>query len=233
MSAICWSFACHPNTFPHLNSVSAEYPGRVRQFLRSRFGPIPILFWQGFSGNINPYRIAPSAGSEPEPPSEFVSPTVAQWEGWAGSLSDAVQVAVATAGKPVVGPVTCQVRSLQVSELGLHSDKRLTYRKIAFGEDLAICGFSAEVAVEYVGRLRAALPGATVIPIGCIDDVFGYLPVDEMIDGGGYEVQGFLRRFGLSGKFRRDISETVERRLILVTDRGSAAACAGSVDQAV
>ncbi len=231
--AVCWSFSCHPNTFPHLNSVSAEYPGRVRQFLRSRYGPIPILFWQGFSGNINPYRIARGDNGAADPPSEFVAPTLAQWEKWASSVADAVQAALQAPGKSVGGPVVCQMRSLDVRELGLQSEKRLIYRKIAFGDSPVLCSFSAEVAVEYVGRLRAALPGAMVIPIGCADSVFGYLPVDEMIGDGGYEVRGFLRRFGLGGKFRRDISETVERRLLLAPEAAAVAVGGGqSVDVA-
>jgi len=213
--AVCWSFACHPNTYPQIDSVSAEYPGRVRQLLRKRFGPIPVLFWQGFSGNINPYRIVQLGGRQNERRSEFVRPTLSQWERWTETLADAVQLSISTAGKPVHGPVGCQMQSMEVRELGLDSSKLLIYRKVDFGGTLVICGLSAEVAVEYVGRLRAALPPATVIPVGCTDDVFGYLPVDDMIAGGGYEVKGFLRRFGLGGRFRRDICEVVERRLIL------------------
>lgn len=217
VAAIGWSYACHPNTFPSFDVVSAEYPGRVRQFLRRRFGPIPVLFWQGFSGNINPYRNAESGGELAHPPA-FVAATMSQWERWAESLSEAVQQTVSTAGRPIGGRITCQVRSMSVRELGLRSDKRLTYQQVALGRDLAVCALSAEVAVEYVDRLRAALPCAAIIPVGCAEDVFGYLPVDEMISGGGYEVRGFLRRFGLRGKFRRDVGGIVERRLLARED---------------
>lgn len=215
--AICWSYACHPNALPCIDSVSAEYPGRVRQFLRSRFGPVPVLFWQGFSGNINPYRIAqrPATGDHILP--QFVTPTLSEWESWADSLAQAVHLAVSTPGTPVAGPAACQVRSMDVSELGLRSNRQLVYRQISFGGDLVVCGLSAEVAVEYVGRLRAVLRPGKIIPVGCTDEVFGYLPVDEMIGDGGYEVRGFLRRFGLSGRFRRDVCATVERRLFLAS----------------
>ena len=219
VAAICWSFACHPNAFPRIDSVSAEYPGRVRRFLRERVGPVPVLFWQGFSGNINPYRNAEDGGDEIAYPSEFVAATMSQWERWAESLSEAAQLAVSTAGRPIGGPIVCQIRSIGVRELGLRSDKRLTYQKVAFGSDLAVCALSAEVAVEYVERLRALLPSAAIIPVGCAEGVFGYLPVDEMIGGGGYEVRGFLRRFGLRGRFRRDVGGIVERRLLAPDDR--------------
>lgn len=223
VGAICWSFACHPNTFPGIDSVSAEYPGRVRQFLRGRFGPIPVLFWQGFSGNINPYRMIESGANGVAQSSQFVAPTLSQWERWADSLAEVVRRTVATEGSKISGPVVCQVRSMSVRELGLRSDKRLTYQSISLGTDVVVCGLSAEVAVEYVDQLRAALPPTAVIPVGCIGDVFGYLPVDEMIGGGGYEVRGFLQRFGLSGRYRRDICGVVKRRLLAPAsdDRGS------------
>jgi hypothetical protein len=219
LGAICWAFACHPNTFPQIDSVSAEYPGRVRQLLRKQFGPIPVLFWQGFSGNINPYRTSSGAGREDGQRPRFVAQTISQWQEWADSLAEKVRLAVATPGRPVDGPVVGEVRSLGVRELGLRSDKQLTCQKISFGSGLVICGLSAEVAVEYVARLRAVLPSRVVIPVGCTEDVFGYLPVDEMIGGGGYEVRGFLRRFGLRGRFHRDVAGIVERRL-LVPDGG-------------
>lgn len=216
--AICWSYACHPNALPLIDSVSAEYPGRVRQVLRRRFGPIPVLFWQGFSGNINPYRMIKDSATESDARPKLAPPTLSQWESWAGSLSQAVQLAVSSPGTPIGGPVVSQMRSMELSELGLRSDKQLVHRQISFGGDLVICGFSAEVAVEYVGRLHAILPSAKVIPVSCTDSVFGYLPVDEMIGGGGYEVRGFLRRFGLSGRFRPDVCAVVERRLLLSPD---------------
>lgn len=220
MRAICWSFACHPNTFPRIDSVSAEYPGHVRRVLQGSFGPIPVLFWQGFSGNINP-RLVRKAAGDPTRRSEFVRPTLPQWENWAQSLGEAVQRTVANAGELIGGPVDCQMRSIELRELGLRSDKRLTYRQISFGEDLAICGLSAEVAVEYGARLSAIVPAAKVIPVGCTEEVFGYLPVDEMIGDGGYEVRGFLRRFGLSGRLRRDICGIVERRLLAPRNESS------------
>jgi hypothetical protein len=60
-------------------------------------------------------------------------------------------------------------------------------------------------------RLRAP---ASVIPVGCVGDVFGYLPTSEMVPQGGYEAQGFLPRFGLGGSFTSDVGAIVERKLL-------------------
>src|SRR5580700_10692394 len=52
--AVCWCYACHPVGYPLLNEVTAEYPGVVRSTMRSTLGNIPVIFWQGFSGNTAP-----------------------------------------------------------------------------------------------------------------------------------------------------------------------------------
>jgi hypothetical protein len=53
-----------------------------------------------------------------------------------------------------------------------------------------------------------------VIPVGCVGDVFGYLPVDTMVREGGYEARGFVRRFGLRGKFVPNVTAIVTQRLL-------------------
>ncbi len=212
--AIGWSYACHPNTFPEIDSVSAEYPGRVREALREQTSDIPILFWQGFSGNINPYGYASGEGGGNRSPSQFFAPSAGEWSDWCDRLAHAVDRVITEPGRAVLGPIECGLRSLDISELGLKSRKQLVCRTISFGGDLAICGLSAEVVVEYVALARAALPATSVIPVSCIEDVFGYLPVGDMVSQGGYEADGFMKRFGLRGRFRRDVHEIVSKRLL-------------------
>ncbi len=221
IAAVCWGFACHPNTFPELDCVSAEYPGRVRRRLRERFGAIPVIFWQGFSGDVNPYR---AVGAQQAPQARlprFVPPTRVEWEDWADSLAERVCALVDGSDRPIGGPITGERRAMPLTELGLRSEKRLTRQTIYLGDNLAIVGMSAEVASGYLDRMRRRLEATDVIPVGCTDEVFGYLPVDEMIPYGGYEVRGFLRRFGLRGRFRRDVATVVERRLFPPDGRAS------------
>src|ERR1700719_2493838 len=61
-SAVIWNYACHPTDFPGFLQVSAEYPGIVRSRLRSQLGDIPVLFLQGFSGDVRPPFSGRSAG---------------------------------------------------------------------------------------------------------------------------------------------------------------------------
>lgn len=203
--ALCWSYACHPVGYPLLDDLTAEYPGVVRNALRSSLGTMPVIFWQGFSGNTAPLGVAQ--------PAVFRANTLHEWQEWANGLSGCVQQTAGRAGIPLQGPIACEQRALPLRELGLVSEKQVRLHEIRLGPHLVICGFNAEVAVEYVGILRQLYAPVHVIPVGCVGDVFGYLPVDAMVREGGYEARGFLRRFGLRGSFAPNVEETVVERL--------------------
>ncbi len=52
-----------------------------------------------------------------------------------------------------------------------------------------------------------------MIPVGYTDTVFGYLPSARMLGQHGYEDEGFMKAFGIAGRFRPDIEEVVRRAL--------------------
>lgn len=212
--AICWSYACHPVGYPNLNDLSAEYPGFVRNMVRAAAGQIPVVFWQGFSGNVSPFRYS---GDGEYPASvtarAFIASNLEDWNRWAGRLGSRVLDLLRNPGSPIGGPIKSDSSSLSVSEIGLHSNKELRLQEIWLGPQLVVSGLTAEVAVEYVDVLRRMRAPARVIPVGCVGDVYGYLPVDAMVPEGGYEVQGFVPRFGLRGRFVSNVTSVVEQRL--------------------
>ena len=214
--AVCWSFACHPVGFPHLNDVSADFPGVVRNMLRSAFGNIPVVFWQGFSGNIRPLVPPGTYGDAGalQGRASFAPLSQAQWTEWSRSLGERVLEAVRTRGATIRGPISCTERSLSLNDLGLGSKKQVVLQEIGLGNNVAVCGINAEVAVEYVAVIQRLRAPVRVIPVGCVGDVFGYLPTSAMVPEGGYEVQGFLSRFGLNGRFARDVGAIVEGKLL-------------------
>jgi hypothetical protein len=203
--AVCWCYACHPVGYPVLNELSAEYPGVVRSTLREALGNIPVIFWQGFSANTAPLGSARRA--------VFRAPTLADWQLWAQGLAQCVRATASAAGIPLRGLLAFNVRALPLRELGLVSDKQLRLHEIRLGPHLIICGLNAEVAVEYVEILRRSHAPVHVIPVGCVGDVYGYLPVDAMVREGGYEARGFVPRFGLRGAFVPNVEEIVTARL--------------------
>ena len=80
---------------------------------------------------------------------------------------------------------------------------------LALGRKHILIGISAEVVAEYVRLIESIFPGTRVLPVSCIDSVFGYLPTRSIVKEGGYESSGHFRLFGLSGGFRSDVEETV------------------------
>ncbi|MGO9934867.1 MAG: hypothetical protein ACLPV8_24055 [Steroidobacteraceae bacterium] len=220
--AICWSYACHPVGFPNLNELSAEYPGFVRDMLRAALGPIPVVFWQGFSGNVGPSRLSVPEGEDQEASLQargFVAANLADWNHWASRLGTRVLELVRSQGTRICGPIRSNSRSLSVREIGLRSQKQLRLQEIWLGSEFVVSGLSAEVAVEYVELLRQLRAPARVIPVGCVGDVYGYLPVDAMIPEGGYEVRGFVPRFGLRGRFVSNITSVIQEKLFRAAER--------------
>jgi hypothetical protein len=213
--AVCWSYACHPIGYPNLNDLSAEYPGYVRGMLRASAGEIPVVFWQGFSGNVSPFRYGTGNGGDAKSleARAFVAANLEDWKRWAERLGSRVLDLLKGDGVPIAGRIESDSSSLRVSEIGLESDKELRLLEIWLGPDLVVSGLSAEVAVEYVDLLRRLRAPAKVIPVGCVGDVYGYLPVDAMVLEGGYEVQGFVPRFGLKGQFVPNVTQVVEEKL--------------------
>jgi hypothetical protein len=210
---ICWCYACHPVGYPGLNDLTAEYPGAVRRMLRARYGDIPVIFWQGFSGNIGPRQLL-----RPHDPANskysLKASSLENWQEWAQTLGQHVlATAGAAAGAPIAGEIACSSRALPLSELGLGSDKQLQMQEIRLAPNLVICGLNAEVAVEYVEVFRRLYSPSHVIPVGCVGDVYGYLPVGEMVREGGYEASGFIPRFGLRGRFVPNVEEVATERL--------------------
>ena len=94
-SAMVWNYACHPTEFPGFLEVSADYPGIVRSRLRSEYGDVPVLFLQGFSGDVRP----PFSGRPPGIAGfvrrvlvgpQFRRPLGREWEEWSNSLAESV-----------------------------------------------------------------------------------------------------------------------------------------------
>jgi hypothetical protein len=71
---------------------------------------------------------------------------------------------------------------------------------------------SAEPVAEYGLAVRApASREEVVIPVGYTDSVFGYLPTARMLGQHGYEDEGFMDSFGITGRFRPDLEQVVQR----------------------
>ncbi len=215
-SAMIWNYACHPTDFPGFLQVSAEYPGIVRSRLRSDFGDIPILFLQGFSGDVRPPFSGRSEGIEgfarrilvgPQ----FRQPLMREWEEWSNSLAESV----ASFARSAPRNLEMKSRTLKRIEIAEHEfaaggsgNKSLVWHLIDCG-GFRIVGINAEPVVKYRRLLAQCLPGSPLLTVGCLDQPIGYLPSDSMIPERGYEVEGFRTLFNFDARFRSRFQDTV------------------------
>jgi hypothetical protein len=206
--ALIWRYACHPVAFPHKMSVSAEYPGVVRNAIRRECGrTCPVIFWQGFAGDIRPtLTAAPSIGRIPgiilRGP-KFGNAPAEAWYAWSQDLAERVAGAVRPqdAGVALDKEFTTASYSAPVSQFisGTSTTKMLRVQRLSFGSSLTVVFVSAEVVAEHVDKL--AVLGRDVIGVGYAGDVFGYLPTDEQVRLGGYETADWLRASGIGVGF--------------------------------
>jgi hypothetical protein len=56
--------------------------------------------------------------------------------------------------------------------------------------------------------MNSALDGSINIPVGYIDEVYGYLPTARMLHEGGYEASWFLQPFALEGPMNPRIEDS-------------------------
>ena len=209
-AAVIWNYACHACDFFDSLRVSAAFPGQVRKRLRSELGAIPILFLQGFSGDVRPPFIGLSLDIKSlakrvlRGPQFKSAPSRQEWESWSGSLADSVAAIARSSPAPlqIHEPVTNRIE-VPESAYVLDGDgsKFLCWHLVDCG-GFRIAGINAEPVVRYRRLLHDALGDVPLLTAGCLDQTHCYLPVDEMLGQRGYEVEGFRRIFGFPGRFR-------------------------------
>ena len=194
--AILWNYACHASDFFDLLRISAAFPGQVRKRLRSELGAIPVLFLQGFSGDVRP----PFTGLSPDirslakrvlrGPQFKNAPSRQEWEAWSGSLAERV-TAIA---RSVAAPLQIRepmARRIEVPEEAYVEDgdgsKSLCWHLVDCG-GFRIAGINAEPVVRYRRLLQHTLGGPPLLTASCLDQTHCYLPIDEMLGQRGYEV---------------------------------------------
>ncbi|MGD0548841.1 MAG: hypothetical protein ABR991_13645 [Terracidiphilus sp.] len=215
--ALLWGVSCHPTEWPLAGRLSSDFPGMVRDALREKLGELlPILFLQGFCGDLRP----PALGRWARRVTWrvrlilFLSSLVngrffAGWpeDGYMRWLDGIVRAASDAMDKSAsqitfVAGLTLTRIAAPLSSIGLSGPvEQLIFQRVDLGGQLQLIGVSAEVVWEYAEIVRQIARSGYVWPVGYIDRVFGYLPTESMLPEGGYEVDGFLRKFSVTGDF--------------------------------
>lgn len=236
-AAIVWSYACHPNAYPVPHAVSADYPGVVRERLRREFGPIPVLFLQGLSGDLRPPFFTTDATvlnrfSHWLRGPRFRRPGLAEWQSWAGEVARAALAAARAPGKQLPSEVVhAHRRAIDgVFAPATDSPQALTWHLLE-GEGWKILGINAEPVVAYRQHIAELFPTVFLLAAGCLDQTGCYLPTAQMLVEGGYEDRGFRLPFAFGGQWSATFQQIVIRNLAGNEPLGCSQE-AGFVDQA-
>lgn len=214
--AALWHWPCHAVSEADKNTISADFPGLVRQRLRAKLGQpdLPVLFLPGFSGDIRPM-------------SRAFLPLIRQgrWFGLArrfqrnaparqAKLTANIWAAMdqAYAGLTPVAdvPLTTSHHALPLSDLrqDMPADTAPMTVQDWQVSGLRLTAVSAEVSHAYAPETQSLH-----LFTGCAQQVFGYLPTDTQIIEGGYEAGEFAPAFSLPGEFHARIEHHLRRVL--------------------
>jgi hypothetical protein len=229
LQAMAWKFACHPASYPSLNSVLPEFPGIAREEVRRHGHPnLPVVFWQGFAGDVTPNvqgrmslrdRVHALRGGP-----SLVPLDMAQWTGWCNDVAAALQATVQEPAELLHGALTVSGTGVPLHRLldeavnpEIH-DKQMRIHRVGFGEDFSLLFFGAEVCSPYLEMLGA---GPRTICVGYVGEVFGYLPSDTQVREGGYEGGGYMRKMSLVGQPKKALDATVKQAVQSLTARST------------
>jgi len=223
--ATVWGISCHPTDWPNTDEISSDFPGGVRIALReAASAKMPVLFFQGFAGTLRPNSVGilPRTGMWRERlltfihillnGPAFVGFTPRTYSRWLNKIADCAREGfrAALAGSPCVARLCTRRSSIRLGDLGISGAMdQMTYSTVELGPKWIVVGISAEVSWEYAAPVAQRFAGKEVWPVGYIDWTFGYLPTSSMVKEGGYEVNGFMHNFGVSGSWAENLDDVV------------------------
>jgi len=215
--AVLWTWPCHAVSEPDPMAISADFPGALRNHIRTSFGhpDLPVLYFPGFSGDIRPSARAHlpvhKSGRWIGFGSRFARAQMMSARRLQQELAaafDRARFDINHSGTMLEATLMCTQRNLPLTEIrdGASELPLLTCDDWQLGP-IRIKAVSAEVASDYAKAAGESDPLS--FTTGCAGQVFGYIPTDKQLSEGGYEVDGFAASFSVPGRFRDAIEEQV------------------------
>jgi hypothetical protein len=191
--AVLWGVSCHPVCSPDPRQISACFAGAVRDRLRASWSApdLPVLFVQGFSGDVRPASMSrrPPRGARSFAryvmggASRFVPQSNDDYRAWCSSLSEHV---LQSLDRPKMS--TPQAPLFGITRTSRQPPgwlRAIEGTRVDLSADISIFAVNAEVVSERVSSIEGIAPH--VLPAGCADEVIGYWPTNRMLRERGYE----------------------------------------------
>lgn len=209
-----WNYACHPVAHPRPRDYSSHYIHHIRQRLRALVdSQVPVLFFQGFSGNTRPAASVGARGWKARIRRIFSGPQFRamndrEYGKWVGSLAARVVEVASTRGPVSTGAIEVRRLTRPGEDFALGLGRGVSFQMLRFSDDFVLAGVSGEPVAEYAALVREYADSMYTMCVGCIDHVFGYIPTKSMLDEGGYESVDFCEPFSI-----RAVSPAVEEHV--------------------
>lgn len=205
------SWPCHPVSRAKSGECSADYVGVLRAAIRQALGEgVPVLFIPGPSADIRPWFRPPLLSRKRLYPfplqRSFDQASKAQEAAFDGDVESAVHAALADAHplklKDHIGIARQDVPHAKFAQGAGAASMGVTALDIM---GVRILGLGAEVSMRWLSVIGWDDASRTDLLTGYMGPTFGYLPTDQQIPEGGYEVEGFCKPFGFEGRYSPDL----------------------------
>jgi hypothetical protein len=197
--ALLWQYTCHPTSFYEPNSISSHFVGEIREQVRSSASSrIPVLFMQGFAGDVRPpsvRRFYEKVLQTIFQGREFRNFTKSEYVDWITKLVSAFH-----SDKEAIGSKDfSKTQPLKITWdsalfVADSPSSTVTLQIMPLGP-ICMVGLSCEPTVNLSTEILNYFDTGQIWPCGYLEDVYGYLPSSDEILLGGYEVDGFRRSF--------------------------------------
>ena len=221
---IIWSLSAHAAFAENFFSISADFPGVVRQFLKEIYGDeLVSIFLPGFAGSS-----IPRCSGKPLFKRSFMQILVAvlpfnssippldsnSYQRWSKKAAKYIEdIGVFTVWKDLnqLPHRLEKGESIIVFKDRFLGDITVCFTMISFGGHVKIITVNGELLSEWSGLLNSLLSseGSDIIS-GYGAGSCLYVPPESEIARGGYEVERFQQFFGLSGKFVKNIDKKIK-----------------------
>lgn len=185
---IVWH-CCHPVSRSDRNVYSPDYVGSIREAIRAKLGQVPVLFFNGPSGDVRPGLIERRVKGLPlwGLNRRFKKPTTEDEAFLDNSYASAIGK-MERIGKIDMVKFSFNKKCIDIKGLG-----RMEINKLCISESLSFSFLPFEVSHRY--HTTNILD--TDYIVSCSDDTLGYLPHFSQIHYGGYEVDNSRLLMGL------------------------------------
>lgn len=210
---------CHPVADPDREKISADYPGHMRKYFRSKStnhdGQAAVFcFFQGAAGDVRPLSLA---SGRPKSLSELVlrathGPVFGEftsdgYRDWLAGLMFSVEARTedVLTSSEVCGTISSKRVTKSMSDFMVHPSataREFSVQRVDFG-GMKIVGVSAELTSKlgkFISEVSCGDQGRVLV-VSCIDDSLGYLSHPDEVPFGGYEVDGWFSFFYDEGAY--------------------------------